>query len=161
MKAKKHVSTKSNEAKSINLLAKNRSMNKNKPKITNRIKRRILSESETSEDSVNYSLSDTSEDVSKNDSEIKNLQTEHVNKENYNIGDYVIFVYEGSYFVGKVESISESMQKSLKNWKWPEKEDLNLYPISDITEKIKTPQRVNKSRDIYYVPEILKYWDFC
>lgn len=82
------------------------------------------------------------------------------------LNDYVIFVYEGSYFVGKVESISEegvllkSMQKSLKNWKWPEKEDLNLYPMSDIIEKIKTPQKVNKNREIYYVPEIQKYWDF-
>lgn len=53
------------------------------------------------------------------------------------IGDYVIFVYQASYFVGKIESISKegmllkSMEKLLKNWKWPEKDDLNLYPITD------------------------------
>lgn len=161
MKAEKNVSTKTNKAKTINPSAKNRLMTKNKSNIANRTKRRILSE--TSEDSVIL----TSEDVSENDTEIENLQTEHVNKENYNIEDYVIFVYEGSYFVGKVESICEegvllkSMQMSLKNWKWPEKEDLNLYPISDITEKIKTPQKVNKNREIYYVPEMQKYLDFC
>lgn len=166
IKAKKHVSTKFNQAESINLLEKNRFMNKNRFNNAKKIKRRILFETETSEDSTNYSPSDTSEDASDNDSEDENPQAEHVNKENYNIGDYVIFVYEGSYFVGKVESISEegvllkSMQKSLKNWKWPEKEDLNLYPISDIIQKIKTPQKVNKNREIYYVPEIQKYWDF-
>lgn len=76
----------------------------------------------------------------------------------------VIYLYEGSYFVGKVESICEegvllkSMQKSLKNWRWPENEDFNLYPTSDIVEKIKTQQKVNKNREIYYVPEIQKYW---
>ncbi|GBP40289.1 hypothetical protein EVAR_83979_1 [Eumeta japonica] len=58
---------------------------------------------ETSEDSSNYSPSDTSEGASDNDSEDENLQSEHVNKENYNIEDFVIFVYEGSYFVGKSE----------------------------------------------------------
>lgn len=143
----------------------NRLMNKKKPNIAKKIKRRILSETETSEDSNNYSRSDTSEGASDNNSEDENLQVEHVHEENYNIGDYVIFLYEGSYFVGKVESICEegvllkSMQKSLKNWKWPEKEDLNLYPISDIIQKIKTPQKVNKNRDIYYVPEVQKYWD--
>lgn len=166
IKAKKHVSTKFNQTESINLLEKNRFVNKNRFNNAKKIKRRILSETETSEDSTNYSPSDTSEGASDNDSEDENLQAEHVNKENYNIEDYVIFVYEGSYFVGKVESISEegvllkSMQKSLKNWKWPEKEDLNLYPMSDIVEKIKTPQKVNKNREIYYVPEIQKYWDF-
>lgn len=166
IKAKKHVSTKFNQTESINLLKKNRFVNKNRFNNAKKIKRRILSETETSEDSTNYSPSDTSEGASDNDSEDENLQAEHVNKENYNIEDYVIFVYEGSYFVGKVESISEegvllkSMQKSLKNWKWPEKEDLNLYPMSDIVEKIKTPQKVNKNREIYYVPEIQKYWDF-
>lgn len=166
IKTKKHVSTKFNKAESINLLTKSKFMNKNRFNNAKKIKRRILSETETSENSTNYLQSDTSEGTSDNDSEDENLQADHVNKENYNIEDYVIFVYEGSYFVRKVESISEegvllkSMQKSLKNWKQPEKEDLNLYPMSDIIEKNKTPQKVNKNREIYYVPEIQKYWDF-
>lgn len=52
----------------------------------------------------------------------------------------------------------KSMQKLLKNWKWSGKEDLNLYSISDIIEKIKTTHKVNKNREIYYVPG--KYLDF-
>lgn len=166
MKAKKHVSIEPNREKSRNRSAKNIFMNKNKFKNANRVKKRILSESETSEGSVNLSLSDRSEDSSEIFSEIDNLQTERDKKENYNIGDYVIFEYEDSYFVGKVESITEdslllkSMQKSLKNWKWPEREDLNFYPMCDIKEKIKTPRKINRNIDIFHVPEMQKYLNF-
>lgn len=95
----------------------------------------------------------------------------HGNKENtqidnYKAGDYVIFVYEGEYFVGKIESVNaegaliKSMQKSLKNWKWPEKQDLNIYLWSDIKEKINIPQKTNSKREFYSVPEMNKYWEF-
>lgn len=97
--AKKHVSTKFNQAESINLSGKNRLMGKSRLNNAKNIKRRILSETEIREDSYNYSTSDTSEGVSDNNSEDENLQVEHVNKENYNIGDCVIFLYEGPYFV--------------------------------------------------------------
>lgn len=55
----------------------------------------------------------------------------------------------------------KSMEKALKNSKWPEKEEMNLYTMSRIKEKIETPEKVNKDRDIYYVPRIKKYWSYC
>lgn len=72
----------------------------------------------------------------------------------YEIGDFVIFIYEEEHFVGKIKSLNEegvlinSMQKSLKNWKWPEKEDLNLYPYQDIKKKINPPKSQLKKRSL-------------
>ncbi|XP_047134205.1 uncharacterized protein LOC105850413 isoform X1 [Hydra vulgaris] len=170
-KGRSRILTDTPEKKGIeNIKAKknvsNRLMNKKRLNNSKKRKRTILPEPEPSEDSNSYITSDTFEGASDNNKDDENLQVENINRENYNIGDYVIFLYEGSYFVGKVESISKegillkSMQKSLKNWKWPEKDDLNLCPISDIIEKIQTPQKVNKNREIYYIQEIQKYWDF-
>lgn len=57
------------------------------------------------------------------------------------VGHFVIFVYEGAYFVGKIDSICEegalinSIHQSLKSWKWPEKEDSILYKLDDMKGK--------------------------
>lgn len=58
----------------------------------------------------------------------------------YQEGDFLLFMYDGDYFPGQVMTITEEsvMIKSLKNWKWPPKEDI-LYSI-DIIQKIK-PQK--------------------
>lgn len=75
-----------------------------------------------------------------------------INCEEYKTGDFVIFEYEHEYFVGK-ESLNEeamyinAMQKSLKNWKWPNKPDVSLYCMTDIKEKIKTPKKINSKRE--------------
>lgn len=88
-----------------------------------------------------------------------NKENRHAN--NFEDGDYVIFIYEGEYFVGQIVSVSEegalikSMKKSLKNWKWPEK-DLNLYQWLDIKEKIKSQKKINSKREYYSVPEVNK-----
>lgn len=86
--------------------------------------------------------------------------------EGFNKGDYVIFVYEGTHFVGQIISTSiegvliKSMQKSLNNWRWPDKDDLILYRIEDIIEKIQEPQKINPKRGVYSVPEFEKYREF-
>lgn len=71
----------------------------------------------------------------------------------FEVGNYVIFLYNGPFFVRKIECVSEeeSMQKSLKNWKLFDKEDINLYPFSDIKQKI------NTKRYLYYV-DILNFY---
>lgn len=77
------------------------------------------------------------------------------------MGHFVIFVYEGAYFVGKIESICEegalinSMHQSLKSWKWPEKEDLILYKLDDIKEKIQPLQLIHqKDGDFITLPNV-------
>lgn len=90
---------------------------------------------------------------------------ENIHTTNYEDGGYDIFIYKGAYFVGKIMSVNtegvliKSMKKSLKIWKWPEKEDLNLYQWSDIKGKIKTekPQKNLIPRGNFFVPEMIKY----
>nr|CAI5825039.1 unnamed protein product [Callosobruchus analis] len=133
----------------------------NEKKKTDRVKRKILIESD-SEDS-NYSVHDTDDTCDENESSDSPIEE---NNDSYEIADFVIFVYEDEYFVGKIESLSEegvlikSMQKSLKNWKWPDKDDLNLYPYQDIKRKINPPKRVNSNRGVYHVPEMQRYLNF-
>nr|CAI5856007.1 unnamed protein product [Callosobruchus analis] len=133
----------------------------NEKKKTDRVKRKILIESD-SEDS-NYFVHDTDDTCDENESSDSPIEQ---NNDSYEIGDFVIFVYEDEYFVGKIESLSEggvlikSMQKSLKNWKWPDKDDLNLYPYQDINRKINPPKRVNSNRGVYHVPEMQRYLNF-
>ena len=49
-----------------------------------------------------------------------------------------------------------TMEKSLKNWKWPEKADIICYEWKNIVRKIKPPVKLN-SRGAYSVPEIAKF----
>lgn len=128
------------------------------------VKRKVLVQSD-SEDS-NYSLHDTDDSCGAfGEDENSDCEIQKDN-DNYETGDYVIFMYEQEYFVGKIESLNaegaliKSMQKSLNNWKWPQKEDLNLYPYQDIKEKIKQPKNNNSKREVFHVPEMQKYWDY-
>nr|CAI5827726.1 unnamed protein product [Callosobruchus analis] len=131
----------------------------NEKKKTDRVKRKILIESD-SEDS-NYSVHDTDDTCDENESSDSPIEE---NNDSYEIGDFVIFVYEDEYFVGKIESLSEegvlikSMQKSLKNWKWPDKDDLNLYPYQDIKRKINPPKRINSNTGVYQVFARIVWW---
>lgn len=141
---------------------------KKKPKV-----KRQASESETSEEE-RFSIQDSDETCMSEEQEdnVDDIQQHNtplntdINYQNFKTGDFVIFVYEREYFVGRIESINEeamyinAMQKSQKNWKWPDKPDVNLYPVTDIKEKIKTPKKVNSKRPFYCVPEMEKYWEF-
>lgn len=59
------------------------------------------------------------------------------------VGEYVIFQYEGSYFSGKIikttkeEAKISAMKKSLKLWKWPSTPDVTTLPWKYIVEHIK------------------------
>lgn len=148
---------------------------KNKLEINLNAKKKIVTkrqnikeiESETSEDEEElFSLRDSDDSDASEGVFSKEQFDDKNNMDNYEIGDFVIFSYEKEYFVGKIESVNaeatliRAMQKSLKNWKWPEKEDINLYATCDIKEKIKTPRKINSKREFFYVPEMAKYWDF-
>ncbi|XP_063622933.1 uncharacterized protein LOC134795010 [Cydia splendana] len=117
---------------------------------------------ESSEKCDNFSVHDTDDSIGE---DVSNDCDDQENKNIYKIGDFVIFVYEGEYFVGQIQFLNEeevqikSMQKTAKNWKWPDRVDLNFYPYDDIKQKIATPKKVSK-RDVYRVPEIEKYWEF-
>lgn len=89
------------------------------------------------------------------------LSLDEVKKE---IGEYVIFTYEGEYFPGKIISLYEdgaeisAMQRSLKSWKWPDKPDIHKYDWEDVIGHCKEPKLVSK-RGFFNVPELGVVWD--
>ena len=83
---------------------------------------------------------------------------------NYEVGSFVIFVYEGEYFPGAVVAvniddvlISSMAMSGPGKWKFPEKEDRLWYSKSDICEVIKNPIATNRSGRSYIVEELKTY----
>ncbi|GBM29375.1 hypothetical protein AVEN_176006-1 [Araneus ventricosus] len=75
------------------------------------------------------------------------------------VGEHVVFGYEGEFFSGKFSSITESgvniisMLRTLKSWKWPNKSDMMEYLWKDVVEYIVNPKIVCK-RGFYAVPQL-------
>lgn len=75
------------------------------------------------------------------------------------VGRFVVISYEGQLYPGQIVAFNNdevqinSMQKSLKMWKWPSRKDELSYSWSDVLGSIKPPKQVT-SRGIYSVPEL-------
>jgi hypothetical protein len=75
------------------------------------------------------------------------------------VGQYVVFTYENELFPGKIISYDDqgatvsSMKRTLKSWKWPEKEDILTYSWEDILGSISPPKQIS-SRGLFDVPEL-------
>ncbi|KAF9411724.1 hypothetical protein HW555_009553 [Spodoptera exigua] len=81
------------------------------------------------------------------------------------LGCYVIVLYEGEYFPGKVENVNEkqyevsTMTLSTGNsFRWPEKPDKIWYKEDQVIEKTDEPVCINK-RGFYKIKEMDKYWN--
>ena len=90
-------------------------------------------------------LPSTSADNSLEDSDDQDKENQSAKKEDddfsYSVGNFVKFVYEGEYFPGKIISINDNGYDKVHgrsgfNWKWPQHENIMLYPFSDIIKKI-------------------------
>lgn len=81
-------------------------------------------------------------------------------------GEYVIFSYEGQLYPGKITEVNDNgavitaMEKSLKSWRWPQKEDQLFYPWDDIIGAIDPPKLISK-RGLFSVPQLDKAWFEC
>lgn len=79
------------------------------------------------------------------------------------IGEHVLFQYEGEIFPGKIITFDDNgatlsaMVKSLKNWKWPDKPDTLYYQWDDIIGRIRQPKKVC-NRGHFSVPELDRLW---
>lgn len=79
------------------------------------------------------------------------------------VGKYVLFSYEDDVYPGQITGFNDcevtinSMHKSMKSWKWPEKKDELNYPWEDVLGCIKPPQKVSR-RGVYTVPELNQKW---
>lgn len=66
------------------------------------------------------------------------------------VGEHVIFLYEGSHFPGKIIKVTENgaeifaIQKSVKSWKWPTTPDLTKCPWEHIVGHIESPKCISK-----------------
>nr|XP_049693639.1 uncharacterized protein LOC126054037 [Helicoverpa armigera] len=91
--------------------------------------------------------------------EINTDITEAKEKMEYPEGVFVVVQYEGEYFPGIVmENLNDNikvktMTMSGSYWKWPEKDDILIYDITDIMCKIESPALMS-SRGTYDVPKI-------
>lgn len=80
------------------------------------------------------------------------------------IGTFVVFLYEGELYPGQIVGFDDkevtvnSMEKSLKMWKWPSKRDELTYPWTDVLGSIQPPKQVSK-RAIFSVPELTNVYD--
>ncbi|KAJ8963604.1 hypothetical protein NQ314_005504 [Rhamnusium bicolor] len=62
------------------------------------------------------------------------------------VGRFIVFSYEGQLYPGEIVAFDDktvtinSMQRSLKMWKWPSKRDELTYPWSDVLGSIQPPK---------------------
>ncbi|KAK9878374.1 hypothetical protein WA026_021682 [Henosepilachna vigintioctopunctata] len=89
----------------------------------------------------------------------KSNNTAAEEKIDYPNGDFVVVEYEGEYFPGIViEKVDDNlkvktMTMSGNFWKWPDKDDILVYDMSEIKCKIESPALIS-SRGTYDVPKI-------
>ncbi|XP_044741169.1 MFS-type transporter clz9-like isoform X3 [Chrysoperla carnea] len=79
--------------------------------------------------------------------------------EDFAVDNFVIVIYNGQKYPGKIVSIFdhgpvvECMEKKIKFWRWPEKQDRMAYDWDDVWEKINPPKIASK-RNQFTVPEL-------
>lgn len=129
-------------------------------------KKRKTVEPETSTDSDELSLADSSDsENSGNNSSEENTDERLHMKDTWNINDYVIVEYEGEFYPGVVKAkildqieVSSMSMSGPNAWKWPEKEDRIWYHNAMVKEKIAAPSiTASRGCGVYSIPEILKY----
>jgi hypothetical protein len=80
-------------------------------------------------------------------------------------GQFVVFLYEGNVYPGKITYFNEenvyisATVKSLKSCKWPEKPNILEYEWSDALGSINAPKLVSK-RGFYSIPKLSTFFEF-
>jgi hypothetical protein len=75
------------------------------------------------------------------------------------VRQYVVFTYENELFPGNINRYDDqgakisSRKRTLKSWKWPEKEDILTYSWEDIFGTISPPKQIS-SRGLFDVTEL-------
>lgn len=129
-----------------------------------KFKKRLTPSVATADEFLNYQQRIHNEKIlkeSKKNNKKTKTKTKTVENEisSINKGDYVVIIYEGEKFPGKVlEVINKSnfkiktMTFSGKNWRWPEKEDVLIYQKKDVIKKINQPLLIN-NRGVYAITD--------
>lgn len=84
------------------------------------------------------------------------------NQNDLEIDNFVIVLFNGEKYPGKVVSLSEKgptvdcMERKLKYWRWPQKKDVILYDWMDVLRKIDPSKMVSK-RNQFYISELDDY----
>lgn len=86
-------------------------------------------------------------------------QRGEIKPEDFSVDNFVIVVYNRQKYPGKMLNISENgptvecMEKKLKFWRWPEKQDCLTYDWEDVWMKI-APPKIASKRNQFHVPEL-------
>lgn len=76
----------------------------------------------------------------------------------YNVGDFVIVMFENKKFPGRITAIREKgayvdcIEKKSKSWRWPTKKDCIKYEWGDVIGKIEPPKLCK--RNFFGVPDL-------
>jgi len=79
------------------------------------------------------------------------------------IGEYVVFTFEGELFPGKIIKVQNkvatisAMQRSEKLWKWPNTLDILNYPWQDVIGHASELKQIGK-RSLFSIPELDTVW---
>lgn len=110
-------------------------------------------------DEVSETFSDLEESLTgANDS----VNIEKLKPEEYAVNNYVIVLFNGEKYPGKIISISQEgpivdcMEKGLKFWRWPERKDAIIYEWEDVLCKINSPKVISK-RNQFLIPELQNF----
>ena len=85
-----------------------------------------------------------------------------ISAENYKIGDFVIYMYEGELFPGQVTVPKQrgcrikSFIKCGRNWKWPETSSEKFIWSKNIKKTISAPLQLKKG--VMKIPELKEHW---
>ncbi|GBM25925.1 hypothetical protein AVEN_94368-1 [Araneus ventricosus] len=91
----------------------------------------------------------------------QNVDTMPVNTINISIENWVMVKYDKSLYAGEVAQILgndievSAMEKSVKFWKWPNREDKVFYNMSENIKVIKPPTVINAC-GVFDFPDFLK-----
>lgn len=122
--------------------------------VTNKRAKKTMKKVESSSESEEISLHDSSDDISLfSDEDQEETREENTNLGDLELGGYVVAEYENRWYVANILDIKNKNKilklkymepKGPNNFVWPSKNDIFDTPISDILTTVRTPVSVSK-----------------
>ncbi|KAH6936086.1 hypothetical protein HPB50_013098 [Hyalomma asiaticum] len=123
------------------------------------------SEGDTSESEVlsgsldNLSETDTPTTSTIPNSNVPRVRSTGSGESTLKVDDFVVVNFEGQLFPGRLTEVKpegyivSTMERSKKNWRWPDREDAILYSKEEILYTIESPRLLGK-RGIFEVKDL-------
>jgi len=118
----------------------------------------IIDESDSGSELYGSDDSEYVDNLHADESQADEAQASEPDQASYIVGDFVIVMFDGNKFPGRITAISEKgakvdcMEKRSKSWRWPTKQDCIEYEWSDVIGKIEPP--ILCKRNFFRVPDL-------